>query len=172
MQRYAKQNTKPVAGKIDDLLTRADQQWQRGELRSAFHLFLAAAKQGDATAQLDLGYFYDTGTGIKPNRSLALRWYKQAYRQGRGAAASNIGTIFRDEGRLRQALAWFERAAKLGDSDANLEIARILLHRKRAEEAIPYLKRVVSAEPGLEVTEASHEEATGLLKTCLFTSQA
>jgi TPR repeat protein len=166
MQRFAHRNAKSAAPEADDLLARAHRQWEKGQLRSAFRLFLAAAKRGDVTAQLDLGYFYDTGIGIRPNRSASLQWYKRAYRQGHGSAASNIATIFRDEGDARQAIAWFKRAVRLGDIDANLEIAKVFLQdKKRAADAVPYLKRVAAAKPKVDVTEASKEEAERFLKT-------
>jgi TPR repeat protein len=53
--------------------------------------------------------------------------------QGYGAATSNIGVLFRDEKKLKQALAWFERAVELKDRDANLEIAKI--HLDKVSEA-------------------------------------
>ena len=106
--------------KTDELFRRAHEQWGQDKLRSAFTLFRAAAKQGDTGAQVNLGYFYDVGIGIRPNRNAALRWYRRAYRAGERAAASNIATIFRDQGKLTQAMSWFRRAAALGDGDANL----------------------------------------------------
>jgi TPR repeat protein len=151
--------------KAESILLRAYKQWDGGELRSAFRLFFAAAKLGDVTAQFDLGYFYDVGVGIKPNRSAAMYWYKCAYRHGQSSAASNIGVIFRDEGDTKQALAWFERAVRLGDADANLEIAKIYIGEKsQVEKAIPYLKHVIKAKARLDVTVASQEEAQRLLK--------
>ena len=112
---------------LDSLFRRADKQWEAGNLRSAFRLFLAAAKGGDSGCQSNLGYFYDVGIGVKPNRSLALYWYQRAYRSGAGSAASNIGTVYRDERNFKEALKWFERAVKLADGEANLEIGKNLL---------------------------------------------
>jgi len=165
MLKVANRNAKPVVHDADELLRRAYRQCEVGELRSAFRLYLGAAKLGDATAQLGLGYCYDVGIGVMPNRSSAMEWYKRAYRKGFGSAANNIGTIFRDEGDTRIALAWFERAVRLGDINANLEIAKILLQeQKQAENAIPYLKCVAMAKPRVDVTEASRDEAVRLLK--------
>jgi TPR repeat protein len=151
--------------KVDALLRRAHRQKEAGKLRSAFRLMLNAAKLGDAAAQHGLAYYYDVGIGVKSSRSSALLWYRRAYRKGYSSAANNIGTISRDEGDTNRALIWFERAVRLGDADANLEIAKILLQEpKRVADAVPYLKRVVAARPRNEVTEASQEEATRLLK--------
>jgi len=145
------------------LFERADKQWSAGKLKSAFRLFLAAAKGGDFACQLNLGTFYCDGIGVKPNRKLALYWYRRAYRQGYGPAAHCIGILFRDEGKPRRAIAWLERAAKLGDGDAKLDIAKIYLGADDRTKAIPHLRQVFRAKPH-EASEASREEAEGLLK--------
>jgi tetratricopeptide (TPR) repeat protein len=148
---------------VDALFAKASEQWDRGELRSAFRLFLVAAKRGDPGAQHNLGYFYDVGVGVKPNRAAALYWYKRAFRRGYRTAASNIGTIFRDEEKTSQALSWFQRAIKLGDADANLEVAKILLRQEgEAGKAIAYLRRTTKAKEG-DVTKGSKQEAERLL---------
>lgn len=150
--------------KSDVLFTKASKQWDRGRLRSAFRFFLSAAKAGDPSAQHNLGYFYDVGVGVKPNRRAALYWYKRAFRHGYRVAAANIGTIFRDEKDFKRALSWFQRAVRLGDADANLEIAKICLSTKAdVANAIVYLKRTTKAKAG-DVTDGSKEEAQHLLR--------
>jgi len=100
---------------------------------------------------------------VKPNREAALYWYKRAFRRGYRTAASNIGTIFRDEEKTKRALTWFQRAIRLGDADANLEVAKILLREKgKAVAAITYLRRTIQAKPG-DATEGSKQEARRLL---------
>ncbi len=151
--------------KAEAMLLRAHKQWNDGEPRSAFRLIMAAAKLGDPYGQQSLGYFYDVGIGVKPNRESAMLWYMRAYRQGDACSANNIGTIYRDEGDSKRALKWFERAVELGDPDANLEIAKIYIGEKnQIVKAIPYLRRVIKAKARLDVTVASQEEAQRLLK--------
>ena len=152
----------PEESDLDRLFAKASEQWDRGKLRSAFRLFLSCAKRGDPGAQHNIGYFYDVGVGVRPNRTAAVYWYKRAFRRGYRTAASNIGTIFRDEGRTEQALSWFKRAIKLGDADANLEIAKILRKQGLAEKAVAYLKRIETAKSS-DVTQASRQEAKRLL---------
>jgi TPR repeat protein len=154
----------PAKSSVDALFAKASDQWDRGRLRSAFRLFLRAAKRGDPSAQHNLGYFYDVGVGVKPNRAAALYWYKRAFRHGYRTAASNIGTIFRDEKNTKQALSWFQRALRLGDADANLEIAKIYLSEKEdVARAIAHLKRTTKARAS-DVTDGSKQEAQRLLK--------
>lgn len=150
--------------KARELFVRASNEIDGGRLRSGFHLNLAAAKLGDSSAQVYVGYAYDVGLGIKRNRSAALYWYRRAYRHGERIAASNIATIYRDEGDLKKTLAWFERASRLGDGDAELEIAKLYLKSpKDIKKAISHLKRASRASAS-DVTLAAKEEAVKLLK--------
>jgi TPR repeat protein len=153
----------PQDAKLEDLFERASRKWDEGEVIAAFRLFLAAAKLGDTSSQINLGYFYAHGIGVKANRELALYWYRRAYRRGERCAANNIGVVFRDEQKLKQALKWFERAVSLGDGDANLEIAKIYLCAKERDKATHFLKETLKADPD-DVTEGSLEEAERLLK--------
>lgn len=150
------------ANAANALYQRADKEWSRGRLRSAFRLFLAAAKAGMVSAFDTVGQFYDFGTGVKANRDLALYWYRRAYRHGSDSAANNAGCIWRDRKQLSRALMWFHRAVKLGDDEANLNIAKIYLREKRTlKKAILYLKKTCKSR---YVTEGSKEEARALLK--------
>jgi len=146
----------------DALFKRADQHSDRGEFRAAFRLFLAAAKAGDKGSQLNVGYCYDTGKGVKQNTPAALYWYRRAYRRGDSCAANNIGTIWRDRQNPNRALYWFRRALKLGDEGAYLEIAKLYLQGwHNPHKAIPYLERVSRSQ---QESEATIEEAQRLLK--------
>jgi len=120
MTGQVKNLAKQFNPKAGSLLLRAHKQWNDGKPRSAFRLILAAAKLGDPYGQQNLGYFYDVGIGVKPNRAAAMHWYMRAYRQGDCCSANNIGTIYRDEGDSTRALEWFERAVDLGDSGSGV----------------------------------------------------
>ena len=106
--------------KTDQVYECADKEWSRGRMRSAFRLFLASAKAGNASAFGTVAQFYDYGCGVKFNENGALYWYRRAYRHGDSTAANNIGCILRDQNKLSLALQWFHRAVKLGDGAANL----------------------------------------------------
>jgi len=148
--------------KTDDLFTRADELEERGKLKSAFRLFLAAAKAGDTSCQLNVGNYYSDGKGIRRNLSRGLYWYKRAYRRGDASAASNIGITWRNDGKPKRALSWFRKAAKMEDDEANLEIAKYYIgYEKNPRKAIPHLERVCQSN---KVTEAGAEEAAQLLK--------
>lgn len=146
----------------DTLFLRADHAWNQGNLRIAFRKFLKAAKDGNRAAKLNVGYFYDKGLGMRRNLTAALYWYKRAYRAGDASAATNIGTIWRDERNAKRALTWFQRAVRLGDHGANLEIAKLFLRNNgEARKAIVYLKRVSDSDC---VSEYEIQEAKRLLR--------
>ncbi len=50
-----------------------------------------AADQGDADAQLNLGFMYDHGEGVPQNYAEAVRWYRMAADQGNAIAQHNLG---------------------------------------------------------------------------------
>jgi TPR repeat protein len=148
--------------RADILFIRADKEADRGRMKSAFRLMLAAAKLGDIGAQVNVGNYYDAGSGIRRNCSAALYWYKRAYRRGDSCAANNIGVLWRNEKKFQRALYWFFRSVRLGDEEANIEIGKHYLYNENnPRKAILYFKRV---KPTGWVSEAGAEEAAELLK--------
>jgi TPR repeat protein len=160
--RHSPANSETVD--VDILLSKAFEELEAKRYAPAFRLFLAAAKAGDCAAQLMLGNLYSAGTGVGRNRAQALRWYKRAYHQGYGPAATNIAVMLRNESKLEQALTWFKRAVALRDVDANLDIANIYIERQDITKARQCLKRVLLSDRN-DVTNHSKEEAQRLLHT-------
>jgi len=153
--------------RAEEIYLRGQRQQDSGNLKSGFRLLLAAAKLGDSGAQHNLGYTYDIGIGVRPNRTAAMFWYKKAYRNGRGGGspANNIGTIFRDEHNYPAAVRWFRRAVRYGNVDANLELARIYLKNPRQQNKAPAcLKEILKTTPPIGVGEDDQREARKLLK--------
>ncbi len=162
MVKLHRPSKRPRKSDADVLFIRAEKHEENGELRSAFRLYLAGAKAGDTGCQLNVGNYYDAGTGVRRNRLAALYWYQRAYRRGVSSAATNIGIMWRNENNPKRALGWFQRAVRLGDDEANLEIAKHYLRNKgNGRKAIRHLEKVCRSN---WVTEAGVEEATKLLK--------
>jgi TPR repeat protein len=158
-QRPSKPSQK---SKAEELFIRAEQQEAKGKLRSAFSLYLAGAKAGESGCQLNVGNYYDDGTGVRRNRKAALYWYKRAYRRGMASAAHNIGIVWRNDNNPKRALKWFQKAVRLGDDEANLEIAKYHLQRQHnPAKAIRHLEKVLRSN---WVSEAGLEEARKLIK--------
>jgi len=117
---------------------------------------------GETGCQLNVGNYYDDGTGVRRNRKAALYWYKRAYRRGKASAAHNIGIVWRNHKNPKRALDWFKRAVSLGDDESNLEIAKYYLQDElKPAKAIRHLEKVRESN---WVSEAGVEEAARLLK--------
>jgi TPR repeat protein len=157
--RYSKRFKKTKRG---DLFFRAAKQEDKGKLRSAFHLYLATARAGDSSCQVNLGNRCDGGTGVQRNRLAARYWYKRAYRRGESSAAHNLGVMWRNERKFKRARNWFEKAVLLGDDEANLEIAKHYLQvEPDPVRAIACLEKVCKSPC---VSQAALEEASKLLE--------
>ena len=151
--------------KSDQHFKKACSAWDSGDLARAFELFSQAAESGDASCQLNLGYFYDCGLHVTRDQGLARRWYHRAYRQGQASAASNIASIYRDVHDYGRMIWWWRVAIRMGDGDALLELGRcyesglgVALDRDRAVKC--YDQLLASSH----TTDASREAAEARLK--------
>ena len=86
----------------------------------------AAAEQGLALAQHNLGFMYQQGRGVTQDDREAVRWYRAAAEQGNAKAQTNLGFMYyrgrgvaRDD---RQALRWYRAAAEQGDAEAQFNL--------------------------------------------------
>lgn len=126
-------------------------------------LLQRAAERGDSTAANSLGYAYDVGKGIGRDKALALKWYRRAVRIGDIAAATNIATIYRDQGNLRLAHQWLLRAANMGDGDAAVTAGYGYLYgigvRRDLAAARRILRRAVRATNISNISPYGREEA-------------
>ena len=80
--------------------------------------YRAAAEQGYARAQLNLGVCYENGTGVEKDAKEALKWYYIAAEQWNAEAWYNLGRCYsngigvkRDR---KNAKKWSRRAANHG----------------------------------------------------------
>ena len=90
----------------------------RGDYATAVRGFLVHAKQGDASAQFNLGLMYDNGRGVLKDDAEAVRWYRLAAEQGDADAQFNLGLMY-DNGRgvlkdEAEAVKWYRKAAEQG----------------------------------------------------------
>ena len=84
------------------------------------------AEQGDAQAQADLRFRYDTGEGVPQDDVEAVRWYRLAADQGHAPAQSNLGVMY-DTGRGVpqddvEAAKWTRLAADQGHARAQYNL--------------------------------------------------
>jgi uncharacterized protein len=76
------------------------------------------ADQGDAIAQYDLGFLYDTGRGVTQDYGEAMRWYRLAAKQGNALAQFNLGFMYANGHGVSQgyveAAKWYLLSAEQG----------------------------------------------------------
>jgi hypothetical protein len=68
--------------------------YDRADYKTALKVWLPAAEQGDAEAQLSVGEIFEKGLGAAPNYEVAIFWYNKAAEQGNKSALFNLGTLY------------------------------------------------------------------------------
>jgi uncharacterized caspase-like protein len=91
--------------------------YDRADYATALRIWLPAAAEGDADAQLYVGEIYEKGLGVAPDYAKAASWYLQASEQGSARAQINLGHLYerglgvdRD---VATAVSWYRRASGL-----------------------------------------------------------
>jgi len=89
---------------------------------SEFDEMKALADQGDARAQYNLGYMYDTGRGVPENDAEAVKWWLKAADQGFADAQYNLGSMYAHGLGVpendSEAVKWYRKAADQGYAKA------------------------------------------------------
>ena len=95
----------------------------------ALKWYRAAAEQGDADAQFNLGFMYHKGQGTPQDYARAIQWYRAAAEQGDVEAQYTVGELYRDgQGTPQDSLrayAYFSVAAANGHQDAKVSRGRL-----------------------------------------------
>jgi hypothetical protein len=102
--------TPAVAGQFEDG-TAAE---ARGDYATAHRLLRPLADQGDARAQLDIGFMYYRGQGVPQDYAEGLRWFAKAADQGNAGAQFNLGVAY-ERGQsvpqdYEEAVKWYRKA--------------------------------------------------------------
>ena len=86
----------------------------------------AAAEQGDAVAQNNLGFMYDKGEGVPENDAEAVKWYRKAADHGYAKAQFNLGVMYDNGNGVpendAEAVKWYRKAADHGDAEAQYNL--------------------------------------------------
>jgi uncharacterized protein len=92
--------------------------YDRADYRSALAVWLPAAEQGEAEAQMLIGEIYERGAGSEPNHAAAADWYRRAAAQGNTRAQFNLGSLYEQglgvPADKLEALRWYRQASGLG----------------------------------------------------------
>ena len=111
-----------LAGDFEDGFHAAE----KGDYKKALPLLKNAAKQGNAMAQVLLGFMYKNGKGLKQNSKEAVNSFRLAAEQGDADGQYNLGTMY-DSGQgvkldYKEAAKWYQLAAEQGVADAQLRL--------------------------------------------------
>jgi hypothetical protein len=68
--------------------------YSQGNYDTALQEWRPLAEQGNAGAQLNLGYMYDNGYGVPQSYKEAIKWYRKAAEQGNDRAQYNLGLMY------------------------------------------------------------------------------
>jgi hypothetical protein len=92
--------------------------YERGGYAPAIPLFRAFADQGNADAQLHLGFMYEDGRGVPQDNAIAASWYQKAADQGNVEAQFHLRSMYEDGRGVPQdnaiAVTWYQKAADQG----------------------------------------------------------
>jgi len=134
---------------VSNIFDIANEEWDRGNAKIAFKLFVKAAKMGDKNAFNTLGFFYDKGIAVEKDNKKAYYWYIRGAAKGNSASCLNLGICFRDNGNIRRAKFWFQKAHALGEGSAAYELGRIYAQQRRTRKsrknALHYLTQAMQS---------------------------
>ena len=121
----------------------------------------AAAENGDAQAQYNLGRAYFYGKGVAKDEREAVRWTRKSAEQGYAPAQRNMGLAYiLGDGvakNKREAVRWFRKAAEQGNAVAQFDLGLSYMTgdgvAKDMREAVRWFRK--AAEQGDEFAQES-----------------
>ena len=102
-----------LANSNEQIIVKPDQ-------KNAVKWYELSAKQGEEASQLALGNLLSSGK--ERDVKAAINWTTKAIEQGSASAAHNLGTIYRDLGKLSLSFQWYNKAIKMGDLDSLFQV--------------------------------------------------
>ena len=88
------ERAEPGALSPKECYERGQRLYAEDKFAEAVRWYRLAAEAGDAEAQFDLGFMYDTGRGVPQDDAEAVRWYRLAADQGYFRALNNLGGMY------------------------------------------------------------------------------
>lgn len=125
--------------------------YQSGDYPEAAKWYRKAAEQGHIQAQLELGFAYENGNGVKQNSIEAVNWYRKAAEQGYAAAQDRLAYCYGKgcgvEQNLEKAVAWCRKAYKQDFPGSGRRLRQ--LEEKMSEERPELYPQLSSDEFGI-----------------------
>lgn len=91
--------------------------------------FRCAARQGNSSAQNNLGAMYEHGEGVGIDLAQAAEWYRLGAEQGNAEAQCNLAAMYFEGRGVEQdhakALAWYCSSAHQGNLEAQTRLSAI-----------------------------------------------
>ena len=108
----------------DDILTRADREYDNENYATALQLYLHASER--PAVQNRLGNMYEFGEGVERDYAEAVKWYRRAAEQGYALGQYCLGDMY-DNGKgvtqnYAEAMKWYRKAAEAGSADAQCDL--------------------------------------------------
>ncbi len=102
--------------------------YQAKDFGGAAKVFTRLAERGHVRAQLQIGYQYELGEGVKQSAEEAVKWFRKAAEQGDAASQSNLGDMYEDGKGVREdwpeAAKWYRQSADGGNANGQFRLGR------------------------------------------------
>ncbi len=117
-------NTSPAAGAD---LARGLAAVKKGDFETALKEWLPLARDGDPSAQYNIGQLYRLGRGVAKDYTKASQWYEKAAQQWHSAARHNLAVLY-EKGlgvpiNYAKAVEWYKKAANQDYGIAQFNLA-------------------------------------------------
>jgi hypothetical protein len=90
--------------------------------KKAAKIYRRGVELGDVDAMMRLGFFYETGSGVKLDKKKAERLYRMAADRGDAVAQFNLGLLLRSEQRFEEAFRYLTLAADQGYTSGEFNV--------------------------------------------------
>jgi hypothetical protein len=122
-----------------DLFSKGQAAVAEERYETAYKLFSAAAKSGDAEAAYGMGVLYSEGWGVDRDAAIAFSWFQKAARQDYPPAQYSVGNAyfkgFGVEINIPEAEMWWDIASRNGYSQAQFNLGMLLFNGDGPDEA-------------------------------------
>lgn len=143
------------------IFDQADSEYNNGNFKKAFELFLKVAKDGNDSAMDRIASMYEAAEGVDYDFDKAIYWYRKAVEAGSITSLYNLGVSYRTKGNVSKAKYWFEKALDAGDLDAALDLGKLhMVCEAEQDKVVFYLKKFLQSDNSFE---DSRQEALDII---------
>lgn len=112
--------------------------YQANNMPLAYKEFRAAAEEGHADSQFNVGLMFEQGIGVGKDEKEAIVWYRKSAEQGNVLAQYNLAVLY-ENGRgtevdFAQANEWYRKASEQGDPFAIGNLGMLYLRGQGVKE--------------------------------------